>query len=70
MIRIILWTTLILVALSYFRYPLFPKLMQLFKNPYLAKKLGAAGRILVERKYSWKRILERLNEIVNQGVIQ
>ena len=35
---------------------------ELFDNAELARRLGAAGRALVEREYSWDRIGRQLEE--------
>ena len=41
------------------------KLTKMMINTDLLKKYGANGRKLVEEKYSWKKIGQQLNELVN-----
>lgn len=40
------------------------KVIELFKNPSLAGNLGMSGRNLVEEKYSWDRIIEKLDKSI------
>jgi len=35
-------------------------ILEILKNPELAKKMGENGRKLVERKYSWKKITKKV----------
>ena len=37
--------------------------IKLIRDPELNSKIGSAGRKLVESKYSWKMVAERLNDI-------
>jgi sugar transferase (PEP-CTERM/EpsH1 system associated) len=41
------------------------KIIELFENPSMAKKLEQAGRKLVEEKYSWDKIIRNLNTTIN-----
>jgi polysaccharide biosynthesis protein PslH len=38
------------------------RLVELFENPGLRRKIGAAGRALVEREYCWEKIGEQLEQ--------
>jgi glycosyltransferase involved in cell wall biosynthesis len=38
------------------------RLVQLFENQVLRRKIGAAGRVLVEREYCWDKIGEQLEQ--------
>ncbi len=39
---------------------------RLLKQPYERARVGAAGRRLVERRYSWLSILARLDELLER----
>jgi hypothetical protein len=44
-------------------------MITLLKNPKLAKKIGGNGRRLVENKYFWEQIMERIEQVYKEACI-
>ncbi len=45
-------------------------IVRIIKNPKLAKKIGGGnGRRLVENKYSWEQIMERIEQVYREACI-
>lgn len=44
-------------------------IVKILKNPKSAKKIGGNGRRLVENKYSWEQIMERIDQVYKEACI-
>jgi archaellum biogenesis ATPase FlaH len=44
-------------------------IVKILKNSKLAKKMGGNGRRLVENKYSWEQIMERIEQVYKEACI-